>query len=547
MAIENDLKASVRGEVDVSSASLDRASRDASLFRVRPSVVVSPADAADVGRLVSFVAARKADEPSLSLTARSAGTDMSGGPLTESVVVDMARHFGRIVSVSDDSAVVEPGALYRDFEKATLAKGLLLPSYPASRDLCTVGGMAANNSGGEKTLRYGKTDRYVRRLNVVLSDGREYTMKKLSAAELEHKKSSSTFEGELYRTMDALITNNAEVIEKARPRVSKNSSGYALWNVRDADGSFDLTKLFVGSQGTLGIITEIEFSLVRPKPHSRMLVIFLRDLAPLAEVAERVMRHQPESFESYDDHTLSVALRLLPQLVRRMKGNAIRLAFRFFPEARMAVTGGLPKLVLIAEFTAETGEAAEAAAVAARDELAGMGLRTNVTKSEAEGEKYWTIRRESFNLLRHHVNALQTAPFIDDFVVRREDLSSFLPELYAILEAYPRMIFTVAGHVGDGNFHIIPLMDVRLPETAAIIRALSEKVYALVIRYGGSITGEHNDGMIRTPFVKRMFGAEMEALFEKTKRAFDPLGLFNPGKKVSGDFDDAMAHLDIAS
>ena len=545
MNMIDELRSAVRGEVDDSRVTRETNSRDASLFRVVPSVTVSPADTTDVESLVSFVVARKSSDPSLSLTARSAGTDMSGGPLTESIVVDMTKHFNRPVTVSGDSVVAEPGVYYRDFEKATLAKGLLLPSYPASRDLCTVGGMAANNSGGEKTLAYGKTDRYVRRLNVVLSDGHAYEFKKMSPFELEQKKSSSNFDGEIYRRMDALLTNNAAVIEAARPRVTKNSSGYALWDIRGADGSFDLTKLFVGSQGTLGVITEIEFSLIRPNPHSRMLVVFLRDLAPLAEVAERIMRHAPESFESYDDHTLSVALRVLPQLVRRMKGNAIRLAFQFLPEAWMAVTGGLPKLVLIAEFTAATGGEAEAAALAARDALSGMGLKTNVTKSEAEGEKYWTIRRESFNLLRQHVKHLRTAPFIDDFVVRREDLSAFLPELYAILGEYPKMIFTVAGHVGDGNFHIIPLMDVRLPETESTIRNLAEQVYALVIRYGGSITGEHNDGIIRTPFVERMFGAEMERLFEEIKRIFDPQNIFNPGKKVDGEFNDAMEHLDL--
>ncbi len=534
-------------ETDVSPEALDLASRDASLFHVEPSAVVYPKNEAEIRKLVTKVKELKPTHQDLSLTARSAGTDMTGGPLTSSIVVNMTKHFTKVISVDEmmSTAMVEPGVYYRDFEKATLKHNLLLPSYPASRELCTVGGIVANNSGGEKTLAYGKTEKYVKSLRMVLSDGHAYTIGKLTAEELEQKKQLKTFEGEVYRKLDTLITENQAVINKAKPDVTKNSAGYYLWNVRDAsDGSFDLTKLMVGSQGTLGIITQIEFSLIEPKPHSRMLVTLLPDMKRVAELAQLILKHKPVSFESYDDHTLAVAVKVLPDLIKKMKGNIISLGLQFLPEVWMTLTGGLPKLVCIAEFRADTQKEAEELAKMAYKDVKATGFKTRVTHSEAEGEKYWTIRRESFSLLRKHVKNLRTAPFIDDFVVHPSQLSDFLPELYEILDQYD-LTFSVAGHVGDANFHIIPLMEVKRPDTKQIIEELSQKVYDLVLRYNGSITGEHNDGMIRSPFLKQMYGEEITDLFLQVKDIFDPERIFNPNKKVESDFAYAMDHLDV--
>ena len=145
--------------------------------------------------------------------------------------------------------------------------------------------------------------------------------------------------------------------------------------------------------------------------------------------------------------------------------------------------------------------------------------------------------------MRHHIKGKRTAPFIDDFIVRPEYLPEFFPKLDAILKEYPDLVYTIAGHVGDGNFHIIPLMDLRIAENRKIIPELSKKVYKLVLEYGGSITAEHNDGLIRTSFLEDMYGKEICGIFAETKRIFDPHNIFNPRKKVGGDLDFAMRHL----
>lgn len=534
-------------ETSIDPTVLDLASRDASLFHVQPEVVVTPRSEDELRQIVNIVATQKASQPTLSVTARSAGTDMSGGPLTESMVINMTKHFNNISSVDKKTktAVVEPGVFYKDFEKQTLEHNLFIPSYPASRELCTVGGMVANNSGGEKTLAYGKTEKYVKSLRVVLSDGSVCTFSKITKQELSKKKELDTLEGAIYRDIETLIKKNLALIQFAKPDVSKNSAGYALWNVYDPEEeTYDLAQLIVGSQGTLGLITEIELALIEPKPHARMLVVMLPNMKRVAEVTQTILKHAPESFESYDDHTLAVALKVLPALIKKMKGNLLKLAFQFLPEAWMTLTGGLPKLVLIAEFTAQTEAQAQKMAESAHKDMVKLGAKSHVTHSEEEDEKYWTIRRESFSLLREHVKELRTAPFIDDFVVHPDQLSDFLPELYNILNPY-KLVLTVAGHVGDANFHIIPLMDTNKPETRQIIEELSKKVYDLVLRYHGSITGEHNDGLIRTPFLEQMYGKDVCALFTQIKKIFDPKNIFNPGKKVNGNFKYAMDHLDV--
>lgn len=544
----------IEGDVDTSAEGLTVASHDASLFEVRPQAIVYPKNVEDIKKLVKYAD----NHEGIHLTARSAGTDMSGGPLTESIVVEFTKYFNHIKEVKEESqesikgidisgfAVTEPGVYYRDFDKTTMEKGgQIMPSYPASRELCTVGGMVANNSGGEKTLTYGKTERYVRRLKMVCADGNEYEFKPLDIGELEEKKSLQSFEGEIYRKMSALIDSNYDLLQRAKPIVSKNSCGYYLWNVLDKEnGTFNLCKMIVGSQGTLGMITEIEYALVKPKKFSHLLVVFLTSLDQLGETATHILEHKPESFESYDDQTLKVAIKFLPQLMKQMGGNVVTLGLEFIPEMMAVLEGGLPKLVLMAEFTADSDEEALKAAQDAQASLKSFHEKTRVTKTAHDENKYWVIRRESFNMLRKHIHGVRTAPFIDDFVVMPKDLPVFLPKLYALLEPYKKdLTYTIAGHVGDGNFHIIPLMNLADPKAHKIIEELSVKVYTLVHEFHGSITGEHNDGIIRTPFIKMQYGEEVYKLFEETKKIWDPKGIFNPGKKVGGTLEYAFEHI----
>lgn len=521
-----------KGEIETDSKAREKYSRDASLFKVIPQCVVFPRDSADVKALVRFV--NMNPHLHMSLTARAAGTDMSGGPLTESIVVDFTRHMGAICKIGYGTAIVEPGVYYRNLEQALMAQEFLLPSYTASKDLCAVGGMVANNSGGEKTLRYGKTADYVRRLCVVLADGSEYTIQPLNSFALREKMRQGDFEGGIYRDMYYLVNKNRAILTAAKPHVSKNSAGYALWDVWDGR-TFDLTRLFSGSQGTLGMITEIEFRTVRPQKHSRLLVMFLNDTTRLGAIVHGALAFKPESLESYDDNTLRLGMRYM----------FFRFGLRFLPEIGMALkNGGLPKLVLLAEFAGETDAEVLARARQAMRDLRRFGYAMRITETVKDAEKYWAIRRESFNLLRTKIKGRQTAPFVDDIIVPPDCLPEFLPQLTTLFTPYAAdMTYTIAGHAGDGNFHIIPLMDLSSARVRHIIPVLMDAVYSLVMRYKGSITAEHNDGIIRTPYLEQMYGADICSLFARTKAIFDPKNIFNPYKKVGGTKEYAQAHI----
>ncbi len=545
MNLWEDIAHVIKGDVSDDANVRAKYSRDTSIFERKPAIVVFPKDADDVSAVVKYVSENKSKEAGLSIAARSAGTDMTGGPLTDSISLVFAKHMNRIGEIGDDYAVSEPGVYYRDFEKATLEKrGMIMPSYPASRGICAIGGMVANNSGGELTLLYGKTNQYVRELDVVLSDGSQTTFKPITMHELAAKEAQQTLEGKIYRETHALIQAHTSEIEAARPNVTKNSAGYALWDVfNKKHNTFDLSQLIVGSQGTLALVTKAKLGLVKTKEHRAMLVVFLSDIGILPTIVERVLKFKPESFESYDDQTFKLAVRFIPQIIGHFGIiQMIKLGLAFIPEMWLVATSKVPKLVLMAEFAEDTAYEALQKAEETRDALEGLAVRTKIARSEAAAAKYWTIRRESFALLRKNLKGLYAAPFIDDIVVHPSDYPRFLPELESLLSKY-KLLYTIAGHIGDGNFHIIPLMNLGRAYDHKEILELSPKVYELVGKYHGSITGEHNDGIIRTPYLPLMYGEKICSLFAEVKKIFDPLGILNPGKKVGGTIEDIEKYM----
>jgi FAD/FMN-containing dehydrogenase len=561
--MKDEIKKFWKGDIEDSEETLVKYSRDASLLEVKPEFVLFPKSSEDIKNLVKWVSDNKDKYPNLSITPRSAGTCMSGGAIGESIIIDFTRHMNKISKIErvapfdivpkyknshpikiTGKAEVEPGVYYRDFEPKTLAQDLLLPCYTASKSLNALGGMVGNNSAGEKTLNYGKTEDYIRELEVVFADGREYTVRPLNKKELYAKIAQGDFEGDIYKNIFKLINENKEGIKKAKPEVSKNSAGYYLWNVWDEDKEiFDLGKLIVGSQGTLGIVTKITFHLVDVKKSSKLVVVFMKDIARLGELVDTILPHHPESLESYDDATMKLAIKFFPDFLKK-KGiwGMIKFMWSFWPEVIMMSTFGIPKLILLVEFAGDSEKEIDKSARKLIPDLKKFNFKTRITRSQSESEKYWDIRRESFALLRKHVKDKHTAPFIDDIIVRPEFLPEFLPKLNKILNKYP-ITYTIAGHAGNGNFHIIPLMDFSLPETKKIIIDLSKEVYDLVLEYRGSTTAEHNDGIVRSPFLKQMYGEKIYSFFEETKKIFDAKNILNPGKKIGSSLEYLENHI----
>ena len=575
-----------RGEVEDDEETLVKYSHDASLLEVRPDLVLFPKNKEDIKNLMKWVGENKNKYlnpanggASLSITARCAGTDMSGGAIGESIILDFTRHMNKLIGgplpldnfskkktnqkfqnypLVPSYITVQPGMFYRDFEKITLGKGLILPCYTASKSLNAMGGMYGNNAAGERTLKYGKVEDYVLEAKVIFSDGNEYIVKPLSKSELENKMAQDNFEGKIYKNIFSLINKNEEEIKQTKPNVHKNSAGYYIWNVWKnqsqnnsssltlpgvpggtyavansfGTNSFDLNRLLVGSQGTLGIVTEITFKLIPDNKYSKLVAIFMNDVKPLGRLVDEILKLNPETLEAYDDKTMKLAVKFFPDFLKN-KGfiGMIKFMWSFLPEFFMMIAGGFPKLILLAEFAGDDELEVNKQCIKLQEKIKDFKLKVHITRNQTEANKYWDIRRESFTLLRKHVKGKRTAPFIDDIIVRPEFLPKFLSELNNILSKY-NLTFTLAGHAGDGNFHIIPLMDFKRSDTAKIIMELSEKVYDLVIKYHGSITAEHNDGLIRTPYLPKMYDAKIIEIFSEIKKIFDPQNIFNPGKKV---------------
>jgi FAD/FMN-containing dehydrogenase len=278
------------------------------------------------------------------------------------------------------------------------------------------------------------------------------------------------------------------------------------------------------------------------RPYSGLLVCFLKDIKPLGENINKVLENKPATFESFDDHTLFLSMRFLPSF-RKYLGNwgLIKLMISLIPDGMMLLRG-IPKLILMVEFNGQTQEEVDQKIDALRADLKPFGMAMERDETSAKSQKFWIMRRQSFNLLRSKVKDKHTAPFIDDLVVNPQYLPEFLPKLRRIVKKY-RLLATIAGHMGDGNFHIIPLMKIEEKKERAKLLPAMEEVDRLVLHYGGSLSGEHNDGLVRGPWLEEQFGRPVVKLFREVKDIFDPQHIFNPHKKSQADWDYSFSHI----
>ena len=536
---------------------LDKFSKDASIFTISPRVVFFPKSKDEIINIFNFVQEWNndpfiKDNNKLSISNFGAGTDMSGGPLGDSVIISHTKYLNKIIEWGEDKdgdyVVLEPGVFYRDYEKIADSKGLLYPSYPASKDLVSWGGIIANNSGGEKNLKHGKTDSFIQEVEMLCSDGKIYNFKELAGQELQEVCNRDDFYGKLHREILDLIKNNLEIIDNNTPIVRKNSSGYYLWKAYNREkNSINLSKIICGSQGTLGIITKIKVKLIKKDTYSSSFVLFLSKTDNMALIIQELLKHNPDSLELYDDHTFRIAMKYLPNIIAKMKGNIFNLFWQFIPEFKMVLTRGIPKIIIICEWTENNRDILDTNIKDTLEKLKDTknkyGFDIYIPRNDLEMQKYWTFRRESFNLLRQKVKDLRTVPFVDDVVVPIEYLQDFIPQFEKILDE-EKILYTIAGHAGDGNIHVIPLMTLKEENTISLLKSVMNKVFTLIQKYKGSTSGEHNDGLIRSSFMKYMFSEDMISLFRKCKKIFDPENVFNPNKKLDVSWDYSVARID---
>lgn len=538
-----DLRAIFKGEISTDLKVRTAHSRDASIYELVPDAVLQPKNSRDIQKLVQFVQKHKPLYPNLAITPRSAGTDMSGAAIGSSLVLDMTKHFKEIEDLSGTLLRVQPGVYMRDIDPLLAKKSLMLGFVPASRALCTIGGMVANNSGGEQSLRYGNAERSVRVLKVVLADGNEYTIKPLNKRELDIKMKQKTYEASLYREVYELIEAHYDLIKNARPKVNKNSMGYNLWSVWDrGTGIFDMTHLFTGSQGTLGVITDITVEAIPKAKHEGLLLIYLPSTKNLGDIIKAVMKHNPATFEGFDDVTFNLGIRYFSYFRKQLGMKEWAKQQRSLLRSVAKFKSHLPNMMLMVEFEGETKKEVYQKISKLHDDLAPFKLKMDIEDNEEASAPFWEIRRASLSLMRSKVKDKYASPFIDDVTVQPKHLPEFLPQFRKIIRKY-KLPATLAGHFGDGNFHVIPLMDIKNEKDQAKLEPVMREVIPLVLKYGGTMAGEHNDGMVRGPWLPTIFGNEVYDIFKQVKAIFDPTYIFNPNKKTDASWEYSTDHI----
>ena len=526
--LEQTLEGLIGGQVAVDDTTLEDYSTDWSLFKVRPQAVVYPLNADDLHQLIVWANQQLKQDRVVSLTARGMGTGLTGGSLNDGLIVDLSRHFTTIEVLSDDQTIwSQTGILFKQIKQIADEHGLMFGAYHNSYDRCSLGGMLGNNASGEKSLRYGSTSDNVSEIKVCLSDGQEYHFGPLSIDQLAAKCQQTNFEGYLYQTVRGLLEANADLLARRRPQVRKNASGYDLWRIWDRNQQrFNLAHLFIGAQGTLGIITEAKLQLMAHSLASQLLVIKIDNLTQLATTVQNLLNHNPESLEIYDNQIFQLATVNLAPIA-----NRVNYVDRW-------------PLVLLARFAEINPTRTEAIAQMAAAELTRQKLTVRSPTDPAEVAAHWQIRRASLELLVGK-NSLdwRACLFLDDLIVSPTHFGQFMVALEAILSDY-QLNYSYHGHVGDGSLRVIPLIDLNNDQAMVAIKDLAERVYGLVAAFDGSISGDHNDGLLRSNFLKTVYGSKVVGLFDQIKQAFDPLGIFNPKKKTDANLSYSLARID---
>lgn len=501
---------------------------DSSIFTLAPALVVYPQNENDIRKTARFTWQLAERGRVIPVTARGAGTDQGGAALGSGIMMAFSAHMNRIIEFDSKSGVVvvEPGLNYGKLQQTLQTHGRYLPPFPASYEYSTIGGAVANNASGEKSVKYGSTLDYVRSLRVVLANGEVIETSRLSKRELNKKLGLSTFEGEIYRAVDTLLDEHKSDLKKLELGVTKNTAGYNLLDIKRKDGSFDLTPLFIGSQGTLGIVSEITLETENFNPQTTLLAAYFDKIEDVQTAVGEIKNkaESPSAIEMVDGYLL--------QMVEDVNPNQLK----------GIVETPYPAAVLLVEFDDSSERVQHKYAKRARKILEKYTSKIQTETDPIAQEKLWKIRHASATLLAQDTGAKKALPIIEDGIVPLDKFSDYIQGIYDIFTRN-RLQPALWGHAGDGNLHAHPSLDLSQVGDRQMIFRLMDEYYDLVTRLGGSTSGEQNDGRLRGPYLEKVYGQEIYSVFQKIKLICDPYGTMNPGVKINVSFEDLRAIL----
>lgn len=514
------LQGHLSGEVLVSDGARDFFSTDASILQIKPAMVIYPRTTNDVRKIARFTWQLAEKGHVMPMTARGSGTDQTGAAIGKGAIMVFPAHMNKILELDSKQkmARVQPGLNFKSLEETLHTHGLFLPPYPASYQYSTIGGAIANNTAGEKSLKYGQMRHWVDALEVVLANGEVIQTGRISRREVDKRKGLPSLEGEIYRAVDGILADNAELIATYEQsiQVSKDSVGYALSQVRKKDGSIDLTPLIVGSQGTLGIVTEAILKAAPYTPHASLLVAAFDSLDSAIDAVEAVRPFGPSALEMVDRHLLEFVA----------KNNGVKNY-----QAVVGEDAPIPEILLFIEFDDTKDSIREKHVKKTIKLLQATAAGAVVASDPDEQQKLWGIRHSAAAVVNYDQGGKAALPIIEDGIVPLTAFRNFMSDVYELFAKH-HLEAAIWGHAGDANIHLQPLLDLRKTPDRQKVFKLMDDYYKLVLKYGGSIAAEHNDGRLRAPYVASQVGQELADVFTQIKTAFDPHGTLNPGVKL---------------
>ncbi len=480
--IDDSLLRVAKGELLSDDWSRKTYSVDSSHYEIMPEAILCPVDEYDVQQACLYSTSKK-----VPIAARGAGTGLLGQSLSDGIILDFTKHMNRVLEIHENHVVVEPGIVKAVLDNELKKKGKFLPPDPASSRYCTIGGMIADNSSGVHCLGYGNTVDFLDEVKVVYADGT------FGFA------SNSQFDSRMEKLRD-LLYQHIDLIENGYPRVSKNSCGYRLDAAVKSSG-FLPHKIIAASEGTLGVVTLARLKILDIPEKRCLLVTGFEDLLAAVRAVPAFLRYSPVALELMD-HTV-------------------------FSTERQDGTGCL----LFVEF-AGSGTEPESRLEGCKQGLEGKCSFLEYASDENSLNRIWAARTAALNnIMKLTVGSRKPLGLIEDTVVRPELLAG---HVQGLLKTYQenKLEYVMYGHVGDGNMHTRPLIDIASESDMKLMTEIAGSVFAEVIRLGGTITGEHGDGIARQPYIELMYGRRITEIFLSVKKLFDPGFTLNPGKKV---------------
>ena len=501
-SFERNLRQSIRGDVAFDDVTRGIYATDASNYQILPVAVVVPRDEDDVRAAVEIAAAH-----GVPILPRGGGTSLAGQTVGASMVLDFSKHMNQILEldVEERWVRVQPGLVHDELNAELAAHGLHFAPDPATASRANVGGMIGNNSSGTKSILYGKTIDHVLELRVLLADG--------EVVELREDGAGDGRAAEIRTGLERIVEDNRDEIAARFPQVMRRVGGYPLDELLDR--AFNPAKILVGSEGTLGVTLEAKLGLEPLPAHTSVCVVHFTQILEAIRAVEHILPFAPSAVEILDRTVLELA-----------RGNLEVARLADFLE-------GDPEAILIVEFYGETADdvAARPRAMRADLERRGLGYAYPLFLDAQSQAKVWEVRKNGLGLMLGMKGDRKPIPFIEDAAIPIPVLGEYVERVLGICRQLDTEVAMYA-HASVGVIHLRPVLDLRRPADIERMKQIAERTFELVMHYRGAWSGEHGDGLVRSPFNERFFGPQVYRAFKDVKRLFDPANLMNPGKIV---------------